>query len=238
MIDHRPCGRGPYAVKLAEIKPTDVILDVGCFTGYIERYFLRGRCASYFGIDANSEAIHFAQGFPDGENFQLGKSEVLPFPDETFDKVLFLDTLEHVEDEHRSIAEIRRVLKPNGTLVLSVPHDFLNFLDPDELTRGIRNFIRKYIRKRPLLDHPIHRHYSEGQLRGLLSGFDITYVHKNGTPVFWFLLMFYHGIALPDWLTKPFRLLTDPIENFEYSFRLPTGFNIMLKATKTAQSQS
>lgn len=234
----RPAGRGPYAVKLADIKPEDRVLNVGCFNGTLERYFIAPKSPHYFGIDMNAEAISTAQkAHSNGEKrFQVAPGEKIPFENEYFDKVLCLDTLEHVENEEQTLNEISRVLKPGGKLVLSVPHDFLNFLDPDELTRDMRNFVRKNIRKKPLLDHPEHRHYSEAQLRALLKDFVILRVHKSGTPLFWGLAMFYTAFGIPEKVLAPFRKLTEPLENLDYAASLPTGFNIMILACKKGRT--
>lgn len=236
MVDVRPAGRGPFAVRLADIQSSDVVLNVGCFDGALERHFLKGRVRDYFGVDMNAQAIQVANQL-DGSSdprFQLSPAERLPFGDNIFDKVLCLDTLEHVEDEVQTLREIARVIKPGGILVLSVPHDFLNFLDPDELTRDLRNVVRKYVRKKPLLDHPKHKHYSEEALRNLLTEFTIERVHKSGTPVFWSLAMLYTALGLPESVTRPLRKITAPIENAEYALALPTGFNIMIKAKRNA----
>ncbi len=231
MLDFRPAGRGPYAVRMAELRLTDTVLNVGCNNGYLERHLFEGRCAATFGVDVDTQAIEFAQAHGVKSKYQIAPAEQLPFGDASFDKVFCLDTLEHVQDESQTLSEIYRVLKPGGALVLSVPHDFLNFLDPDELTRGLRNVVRK-IRNRKRLDHPKHRHYNEAQLRQLLSRFEVVQVHKCGTPIFWGLTMFYTAFGLPDALTSPLRAVTNPIEDAEYALGLPTGFNIMVKACK------
>jgi SAM-dependent methyltransferase len=56
----------------------------------------------------------------------------LPFADGAFDSVSMLDVLEHTSDEQAALMEVRRVLRPGGLLVLTVParHVF-SFLDPD-----------------------------------------------------------------------------------------------------------
>ncbi|MGE4232829.1 MAG: methyltransferase domain-containing protein [Bacteriovoracia bacterium] len=231
-IDVAPSGRGPFAVKLAKIQFEDRVLNIGCFDGGLERHFLKN-VSSCVGIDVNKDALEFAQkNKPNNAEFLYAKSENLPFEDNSFNKIFMLDVLEHVNDEKKSLKEVFRVLKPGGLFILSVPNDFLNFLDPDNLTRDVRNFVRKYIRKKELLSHPDHRHYGEKDLRSLLSDFEIIRVHKSGTPVFLSLAILYNALGIPQrWLT-PFRKITDPIENAEYAMQLPTGFNIMVVARK------
>lgn len=237
MKDFIPAGRGPLAIKLAEVRPSDRVLNIGCFQGALERHFLKGRCAEFRGVDLNSEAIAFAKSFEnDRDFFQIASAEALPFSDASFDVVFILDVLEHVENERATLSEIFRVLKPGGRLMLSVPHDYLNFLDPDDLTRELRNFVRKYIRKRPLLTHGKHRHYNEDELRTLLANFEIEKIHKSGTPLFWFLNMFYNGVGLPESFTLKLRRVLNPIENWDYRYARKTGFNIMIRARKPEQS--
>lgn len=56
-----------------------------------------------------------------GGNVALGQVTALPFADETFDIVCALDIVEHVEDDDRALSELSRVVRPNGTLLLSIP---------------------------------------------------------------------------------------------------------------------
>lgn len=52
---------------------------------------------------------------------QLGPITALPFADASFDLVVACDVIEHVEDDRRVFSELRRVLKPGGRLIFSVP---------------------------------------------------------------------------------------------------------------------
>jgi SAM-dependent methyltransferase len=56
-----------------------------------------------------------------GGNAQAGEITALPFSDGMFDLVAAFDVVEHVEDDQRVFAELSRVLKPGGRLILSVP---------------------------------------------------------------------------------------------------------------------
>ncbi|HYX44068.1 MAG TPA: methyltransferase domain-containing protein, partial [Acidimicrobiales bacterium] len=53
-----------------------------------------------------------------------GDGLALPFPDEVFDRVVAAEVLEHVVDDARAMAELARVLRPGGTLAVTVPRWF------------------------------------------------------------------------------------------------------------------
>ena len=103
----------------------DFILDVGCGVGnYIIALSKNNRVC--FGIDPLYEvSLLEAQQKAKDENVNIpliqGVSEHLPFIDEKFDMVLHFSTLQHVDDQHKTLSEIKRVLKDNGLLVVSVP---------------------------------------------------------------------------------------------------------------------
>lgn len=97
----------------------------------------------------------------------------LPFPSGSVDTVLLLDILEHVTDERKVITEMQRVLRPGGTLILSVPYKGLfRFLDPQNIRLGLTET------PTPLT---IHRHYSDDDLTRLLFlRFRIIRKHYGG----------------------------------------------------------
>lgn len=102
-------------------------LDDGCGSGY-GSYYLAERAGAKMvvGVDLSAQAIDFAERHyrhPSLE-FQQMNSLQLSFPDETFDVVLSFDVLEHIpeEEQDRFVAETRRVLKREGTLVLGCPN--------------------------------------------------------------------------------------------------------------------
>jgi SAM-dependent methyltransferase len=53
--------------------------------------------------------------------FIVTSANALPFPDEYLDTILLLEVLEHLVDDHAAVREMRRVLRPGGRLVVSVP---------------------------------------------------------------------------------------------------------------------
>ena len=92
------------------------LLDVGC--GEMPFRFALHPDVRYSGIDVE-EALAFGmtadsaiRGF-DGRN--------IPYPDDHFDNILCTEVIEHAADPDQLAREMRRVLKPGGTLVLTVP---------------------------------------------------------------------------------------------------------------------
>lgn len=120
------------AADLAQLRPGEAVLDVGCGTGTLEMEACKrvgatpegGIAGRVSGIDPGSRQIARASskaqraGLP--INFQVGVIEHLPFPDQSFDAVLSTLMMHHLPDDLKSqgLAEIARVLKPGGRLVI------------------------------------------------------------------------------------------------------------------------
>lgn len=95
------------------------ILDVGCGLGYFAE--LLGKAgAELTGIDADDKCIDYCKANIKGE-FRLEDIRNLPYADNYFDKVLCTEVLEHVNKNEEVLNEIKRVIKPYGTIVVSVP---------------------------------------------------------------------------------------------------------------------
>ena len=94
-------------------------LDAGCGLGY---FLLRMQSsgAELHGIDVSPESVTFVKQHIT-EHAKVGDVENIPYPDNTFDKVLFCEVIEHVEDDEKVLREIRRVLKPGGRVVITTP---------------------------------------------------------------------------------------------------------------------
>jgi ubiquinone/menaquinone biosynthesis C-methylase UbiE len=114
-------------VNLARIQPGEQVLDVGCGTGTlaIEVQSRVGRAGHVAGIDPGTQQIARARSKAARRNlpidFQIGVIEHLPFPDQTFDVVLSTLMMHHLPKslKRQGLAEIARVLKPGGRLVIA-----------------------------------------------------------------------------------------------------------------------
>lgn len=94
------------------------LLDVGCGTGYLaELLAARG---VYCGLDLSEEMIRVAEEkrLPNA-SFTLGKSDALPWEDETFDYVTCSQSFHHYPHQFEAMREAYRVLKKGGQYILS-----------------------------------------------------------------------------------------------------------------------
>lgn len=94
------------------------ILDAGCGTGQMLQHLTRYGHA--VGVDSSPEAIHFAAS-RDVDRLVLGSIFDLPFAPGSFDCVLSLDVIEHVDDDRQLVQHLYSVVKPGGHLIVTVP---------------------------------------------------------------------------------------------------------------------
>lgn len=103
------------------------VLDVGCGIGDMLKY--RSRT---IGVDINPATVKFCKD--SGLDAVFMKKDRLPFSNEVFDGIVLDNVLEHIENPLPLLAEINRVLKKNGTLIIGVPGRKGYESDPDHKT--------------------------------------------------------------------------------------------------------
>lgn len=94
------------------------ILDAGCGTGRNLVEF--GSLGQAEGVDASDEAVAFCRrrGL---DHVRAAPLDALPYDDGRFELILATDVIEHLDDDRRALAELRRVAAPGARLVLTVP---------------------------------------------------------------------------------------------------------------------
>ena len=113
--------RVPYYARLLaqRARPGQqlALLDVGCGGGLLAEEYAKLNC-KVTGIDPSESSLVTARAHAQqcglDIDYRCGFGNALPFPDASFDVVSCCDVLEHIEDWPATIAEIHRVLKPNG----------------------------------------------------------------------------------------------------------------------------
>jgi SAM-dependent methyltransferase len=139
------------------------VLDLGCRDGALTRAYTQGN--EVIGVDADREALKEAAKLGI-ETRWADLDEPLPFADGSFDVVVAGELLEHLRDPRRLVAEARRVLRPGGTFVASVPNAY-----------RLKNRLRFLLGRKPE-DDPTHlQMFSAEEVRTLLSEFDEPQLH-------------------------------------------------------------
>ena len=114
----------PFVKKyLSKSQNLGVVCDLGSGPGRYTKW-LNKRSKKVFCVDVDFKGLKNSRArHRDLKNthYTLANAYALPFEAETFDTVICLEVLEHLEDDLKGLHEIKRVLKPNGRLVASVP---------------------------------------------------------------------------------------------------------------------
>ncbi len=108
------------------------VLDVASGAGYGSQ-MLAKEANSVEGLDYSKDAVVYARkNFPAKNlTYSIGDALNMPYDDNVFDVVVSLETIEHLPDPDKFISEVKRVLKPNGLLIVSTPNDD-EFMDGNE----------------------------------------------------------------------------------------------------------
>lgn len=130
--------------SLIEIRAGEKALDVGCGTGnYTIELAKRG--ADVVGIDSSEYMLTFARQKVKKErlkaNLQVADALNLPFPDQSFDLIVSNGLLCFLKEPGKALAEMNRVLKPEGRLIIGV----LNRWSPWALFRRIKGLFKDTI---------------------------------------------------------------------------------------------
>jgi SAM-dependent methyltransferase len=111
-----------FTRRLVPSQPPLRILDIGCGTGLNARH-LAAMGHAVVGTDLSSVAIEkFKQNGFDGFVCDMERVGALPQPDASFDLAFASEVIEHIADTATFLAELHRLVRPGGLLVLSTPN--------------------------------------------------------------------------------------------------------------------
>jgi len=118
------------------------LLEIGSGGGYFVSQ-LSGRGWDVVAGDIHLTAAHFAREHGVNNTLVFDANRIWPFTDNSFDVLIMLDVLEHLEDDAAVLAECFRILRPGATVVITVPaHPYL-YGHRDELLSHKRRYTRK-----------------------------------------------------------------------------------------------
>jgi SAM-dependent methyltransferase len=183
-----------------QIPKSAAILDVGTSTGTNLRMLTEAGYRNAVGTDFSDESVRWCaeKGLP-----PVHKGDVcaLPFDDARFDFILATDIIEHVDDDVKAMSELARVLKPGGTILVTVP-TFTSLW-------GLQDVLAHHKRR-----------YRMGQLLNVVRGANLT---ASKSYYFNFLLF------VPIWFARQVNKVLKPDVRSEADINTPL-MNTVFKA--------
>ncbi len=146
--EHHWWYRGRRRVLRAELArlplpPGALVLDAGCGSGRtLEELRDLGEV---HGIELDQGAAAVARDRGDFD-VRIGRIEELPWEEETFDLITCLDVIEHTPDDVVALRELRRVCKPGGWLLVTVPAYQALWSAHDDVNHHYRRYVRRTLR--------------------------------------------------------------------------------------------
>ena len=210
----------------------DVILDIGCGGGTFT-YEIAKKCKTSVGVELNlNKNLSQAMNKQPNLTYIKGDAQKLPIHAEKADKILLSSVLQMVEDDASLLNECHRTLKPQGTLILSVPTEYrhikkLNTLKP-QLKKTFRAQGKAY--------------YNPTQLARLLRKAGFTITKTEYSPKKWGSMVTETGIYL--WHQHQFPFFNPALFPLVYAIAYPdnfankqqTGTELIIRAKKTADA--
>jgi len=152
-----------YAFAMEYVK-NKVILDIASGEGYGSN-LLAQVATKVIGVDISEEAVSFASQKYVRTNleFKVGSADLIPLPDNCVDVVVSFETLEHHEKHEEMMQEVKRVLKPDGLMIISTPDKSIyHRRDPDNVyhvkelyVSEFESLIKKYFKKSSFLEQRV-----------------------------------------------------------------------------------
>ena len=173
------------------LRPGERVLDMGCGAGrHAFEMYRRGADVLAFDMDADElstvsewfAAMRDEGSVPAGAEADVkqGDARDLPFPDGEFDRIVAAEVLEHIPDDDAAIAELARVLRPGGTIAVTVPRWL-----PEKVCWALSDAYHE-------VEGGHVRIYTGDELVGKLEKAGLKYVGKDHV----------HGLHSPYWWIK------------------------------------
>ncbi len=114
---------------LRAIPKTDILIDCGCAYGIHSKGFEQ-KTSQLIGLDIQkNDLIEYRKRFGNRTSCILASLDFLPFQPNSVDACVLQDSLEHIKNPVDVLSQIKSTLKPNGTVIATVPNWYNRFLD-------------------------------------------------------------------------------------------------------------
>jgi 2-polyprenyl-3-methyl-5-hydroxy-6-metoxy-1,4-benzoquinol methylase len=188
----------PYLRSI--LNPQTKVVELGCGQGPLLRYLAREKLLpeeNIYGMDQSRTAVDFLKRALPNAHVEAGDIYRLPYPRDSFDVCLLMETFEHLEEPVAALEQILGVLKPGGALLVSYP----NFARPD--WRLFRFVAERLNRPKWVVLQPIDKIYRVSQVIKVVESAGFRYEHGIGSgygpPFFYRFEM--------DWMTRALNSL-------------------------------
>lgn len=170
------------------------ILEAGVGQGVVLANIVRrgkNKIHSITGIDLSDRLLEMAQNLLPQAKIIKEDIEAMSFPDASFDFVVMVDTLQYLQDFGKALREVKRVLRPRGKLIVTVPNKKWILFD-------------SYIKKRKNIQ-PVEDHFFDfDEMKRLLTQHGFKIINYRGADA----LRFYgHRHRLERMLARFFPFL-------------------------------
>jgi SAM-dependent methyltransferase len=132
------------AIAGLRLPPSPRILDAGCGSG--RNMVELARRGTVTGVELSSTSVSLARERGAGEVIE-GSVLEMPFADDSFDLAVSLDVIEHLEDDLGALRELRRVVAPGGSLLVTVPAYQWLWSGHDEINHHHRRYTRRSLKR-------------------------------------------------------------------------------------------
>lgn len=186
--------------EIFPIDATEPVVNLGCGLGP-QAVVYKGRYSSMVGVDINADRLEESKTIlaPYGiENYETvcANVEDVPLPSGSFDKAIAIDVIEHVEHPERLCAEAHRLLRDDGSFLITFPTMHDRFTDT---MSSIKRFALRRRRKAEPVEWDPDRHnqarsVADWQSMIAQAGFRLIRcrattlfppLHRYGVPRFW-----------------------------------------------------
>jgi len=124
-MEERHWHTAKHALERMPVEDGDVVLDLGCGSGYAARALREaGGAGRAYGLDGSVRMAHNARSYTDDPRvgFMVGDFESLPFESDSVDHAFSMEAIYYANDPVDALRELRRVLRPGGTFYCAVDY--------------------------------------------------------------------------------------------------------------------